>query len=605
MTTVGDQIEPVPREVGLRAMLRIASGDPWPRALRAAVAMTAPLALGVATGHTAAGMAAGLGGFTALYARDRPYLDRARALAFIAVAFAVAISVGVWTASMAWVSVLVVAVVASLVAMSCLAISVGPPGAYMFAFAFAAGVGTRTAEDPVSLGLLVLAGGGVAWLVALEGALRRPHGPEQDAVRVAEGAVGAFLAAGPSGATASLQHRAAEALRGARVALFDQQLTRGRPGGEVARLRGVTRELQLSFAQAVVNAQEGRRTSPPDGAWTPHSISQQASAGPNPAASSRGALSKRLSATPRERLSRQILLVGLRVLVAALLAGGVGRLLGLAHSYWAVAAAMLVVYRGLDRRQAIEKGVERMVGTLIGLAVAAAVLALHLTGWVFVGVFFVDVFLVDYLISRNYVLAVIFIATAALLLATASRSVHVDSTVVARGMDTIVGCSIGIATAILVAPLSLVVSVRTQIAATLDATATLIETLGPDFMAERRRARRSLRRQLRSLSDQFDRELNDRPKRRSAVMRQWPAVLATERIAQRVLAESWAPEPRLEHGIDDGPDPRDLAPALRGLAISAEAGTPAPPLSALPAQIALEVSDLHAALAELADRPGT
>jgi hypothetical protein len=88
-------------------------------------------------------------------------------------------------------------------------------------------------------------------------------------------------------------------------------------------------------------------------------------------------------------------------------------------------------------------------------------------------------------------------------------------------------------------------------------------------------------------------------------MRQWPAVLATERIVQRVLAESWAPEPRLEHGIDDGPDLRHLAPVLRRLAISAEAGTPAPPLSALPAQIALEVSDLHDALAKLADRPGT
>ena len=588
-------------------MLRIGSGDPWSRALRAAVAMAAPLALGVATGNTHAGMAAGLGGFTALYARDRPYLDRARTLAFVAVAFAVAISVGVWTASTAWVSVLVVAVVASLVAMSCLAISVGPPGAYMFAFAFAfaAGVGTRWAEDPVSLGLLALAGGGVAWLVALEGALRRPHGPEQDAVRVAGGAVRAFLAAGPSGAGGPLQHRAAEAPRGARVALFDQQLTRGRPGGEVARLRGVTRELQLSFAQGVVNAQEGRLTSAPDGAWTPNSMSQRASAGSNPAASSRGALSKHLSATLRERLSRQILLVGLRVLVAALLAGGVGRLLGLAHSYWAVAAAMLVVYRGLDRRQTIEKGVERTVGTLIGLAVASGVLALHPTGWAFVGVFFVDVFLVDYLISRNYVLAVIFIATAGLLLATASGSVHVDPTLVARGTDTIVGCAIGIATAILVAPLSLVVLVRTQIAATLDATATVIETLGPDFRAERRRARKSLRRQLGSLSDQFDRELNDLPGRRSAVMRQWPAVLATERIVQRVLAESWAPEPRLEHGIDDGPDLRHLAPVLRRLAISAEAGTPAPPLSALPAQIALEVSDLHDALAKLADRPGT
>jgi hypothetical protein len=551
-------------------------------------------------------MAAGLGGFTALYARDRPYLDRARALAFIAVAFAVAISVGVWTASTAWVSLLVVAVVASLVAMSCLAISVGPPGAYMFAFAFAAGVG-KTAEDPVSLGLLVLAGGGVAWLVALEGALRRPHGPEQDAVRAAGSAVRAFLAAGPSGAAGSLQHRAAEALRGARVTLFDQQLTRGRPGGELARLRGVTRELQLSFAQGVVNSQEGRLTPPPDGAWAPHSISQQASAGPNPAASNRGALSKRLSTTLRERLARQSgsLLVGLRVLVATLLAGGVGRLLGLAHSYWAVAAAMLVVYRGLDRRQTIEKGLERMVGTLIGLAVASGVLALHPTGWAFVGVFFVDVFLVDYLISRNYVLAVIFIATAALLLATASGPVHVGSTVVARGTDTIVGCSIGIATAILVAPRSLVVSVRTQIAATLDAAATVIETQRPDFMAERRRARKSLRRQLGSLSDQFDRELNDLPGRRSAVMRQWPAVLATERIAQRVLAESWAPEPRLEHGIDDGPDLRHLAPALRRLAISAEAGTPAPPLSALPAQIALEVSDLSGALAKLPDRPGT
>jgi uncharacterized membrane protein YccC len=138
----------------------------WPFALRAGICMAAPVLAGWAAGDVAAGLAATLGSFTALYGSGRPYLYRAQELAIIAVSLAVAVAVGVWAAQVPWAGVLAVSVIAMVAVFVCNALAVGPPGAYMIVLASAAGIGiAEVNQNAWYIGILVLAGGAFSWLV--------------------------------------------------------------------------------------------------------------------------------------------------------------------------------------------------------------------------------------------------------------------------------------------------------------------------------------------------------------------------------------------------------------------------------------------------------
>ncbi len=78
----------------------------------------------------------------------------------------------------------------------CNALAVGPPGAYIFVVACAAGIGASAAHlAPWTLGLLVLGGGAVAWLVQMSGAVFGFRKPERAAVAAAAEAVADYLEA--------------------------------------------------------------------------------------------------------------------------------------------------------------------------------------------------------------------------------------------------------------------------------------------------------------------------------------------------------------------------------------------------------------------------
>ncbi|MEJ0002884.1 MAG: hypothetical protein WDN30_03740 [Pararobbsia sp.] len=77
----------------------------------------------------------------------------------------------------------------------CHTFRIGPPGAYLFALACAAGTAMPASTDPI--GLLVLGGGIVSWVMHLCGALFAPRGPEQAAV----------AAGGPRGGAVCAGHR--------------------------------------------------------------------------------------------------------------------------------------------------------------------------------------------------------------------------------------------------------------------------------------------------------------------------------------------------------------------------------------------------------------
>ncbi|WP_336799005.1 FUSC family protein [Kaistia sp. MMO-174] len=520
----------------------------WPFAMRAALCMGIPVVAGWALGDTSAGLMATTGAFTALYGSDRPYLNRAYYLALIALAFTIAVSLGVWAQATPWMVVPAIALMAMVATFLCNALRVSPPGAYMFTLACAAGTAIHAPHLTVGhTALLVSAGGVVAWIAHMIGAFFWPRGPERKAVAASAEAVARFIEAIGTPAQDAARHNAAQSMQESWTTLVSFQPPRPRPDGTLSRLRAIGRELNQLFAEAM------------------------SATGPLPAAAidqARGLGAEALSPQPgaertdpghvplghhgvvdslRESLApwSPALLVTARVGVATAVAGTLGAMLGLERAYWCIAAAMLILHQGLDWARTLQRGVERMAGTMVGLLLAGSILALQPGGlWLAVTLMCLQ-FVIEMIVIRNYALAVVFITAAALTIASGGHPVpDVGHLLWVRGIDTVIGCVVGLGVFALSNPRVATARISAELARTLEAVAATIRHMakGDVLTAEAREARRDLQHRALTLLGAYDRSAGSSPRYGAEAERMWPAVVTTQRLCYRVLSTCWAME---------------------------------------------------------------
>lgn len=138
--------------------------------------------------------------------------------------------------------------------------------------------------------------------------------------------------------------------------------------------------------------------------------------------------------------------------VAALLAGIAGALLVGTHWYWAMVGAVAAV-GGAHVTARLIRGVQRLVGTLLGVLIAAGLLALDLPPWV---VLIVAVALqagAELFVGRNYGIAMLFITPLALLMVSLASPVAPEMLLRDRVIETVIGVAVGTVVAIVSAGL--------------------------------------------------------------------------------------------------------------------------------------------------------
>lgn len=146
------------------------------------------------------------------------------------------------------------------------------------------------------------------------------------------------------------------------------------------------------------------------------------------------------------RLRTLALPSGLAVLAAGALATGVG----IGHPYWAMVSAV-VPLAARSRSAQVTRGVQRIVGTGVGLVVAGVVLALEPEGLVLVLVVVALQVVAELLVGRNYALALVAITPLALLMVHLASPVPARDLLVDRGVETVIGVAVGLAVAQLLA----------------------------------------------------------------------------------------------------------------------------------------------------------
>ena len=145
--------------------------------------------------------------------------------------------------------------------------------------------------------------------------------------------------------------------------------------------------------------------------------------------------------------SRMLLL---RVAIVAVLGVVIGLFVDPDRSYWIVGAAIAVIGVAADRRAAFERGLHRMLGTVLGVGVYALLALLHPSGLWIALILGILQFSVELVVVRHYALALMIITPLVLLL-TGAATGQIGSMDVAleRVIDTVVGALLGAASGVL------------------------------------------------------------------------------------------------------------------------------------------------------------
>ena len=174
-----------------------------------------------------------------------------------------------------------------------------------------------------------------------------------------------------------------------------------------------------------------------------------------------GAARPRTAAQPRE-----ILIHAVRYVLAVGAAGTAGVLSGSGHPHWAMAAAA-VPLAGADLPSSVRRGIHRIVGTFVGLAVTAVViwpvpwsLAALWTRWsvpfghhssvLLALLVVVFQFTTELFMTRHYGLAMVSFTPVMLLVSQLSAPIDPGVLIVERGVETLVGALMGIAVVVAV-----------------------------------------------------------------------------------------------------------------------------------------------------------
>ncbi|WP_369255978.1 FUSC family protein [Streptomyces sp. R35] len=435
----------------LAGVLRVGRpSDIWFKPALSVVAAVAPPNLTLlALGRLDLAMYTMAGSLCALYAHNRPYAARARALAWVVLGMLGGLAVALVTASLTTDAVVLVTVGALLAAVQkvvCDATRIGPPGHVVLAF-----ISSASLFVPQTLGqvpghlALGAAAGAWAWIVGMAPGLVRPHGPERRATAHALNAAAAYVEARGSGdGAARSRAAAAAAVHGAWQSLLS---TGARSAPRRALERLVVRAEVALAAPADTEperlrgwARELRGTGPvprpddlADAADELLGVEASLASGEQPLLRRLGPLAP----------------IALRTALGCALAGYVSLAFGVGRPYWALVTAASLYQANVTLTWS--RGVQRVFGNLVGVLVFAAIAPLaHLGQTALVLCCLVLNFGAEALIGRNYWLGSICVTPMALLITEFARFQQPGELITDRVVDTLVGALVGFVAAIAV-----------------------------------------------------------------------------------------------------------------------------------------------------------
>ncbi|MDO0917126.1 FUSC family protein [Streptomyces sp. DT2A-34] len=382
------------------------------------------------------------GSLCALYAHNRPYAARARALAWVVLGMLGGLACALVAASLTPDAVVLVAVGAVLAAVQkvlCDATRIGPPGNVVLTFISSAALFAPQSLDRIPGHLAPAAAAGAwAWLVGMAPGLLRPHGPERRATAGALEAAAAYAGTGGTGEDSARAHvTAAAAVQAARQSLHSA----GRPSETRRALERLVVRAKVALA-APADADPGLLRG-----WARQVRGNR----PVPEVDDLAGIGTQLASLslPLWRRLGPLAPLAVRTALGCALAGYVSLALGIGRPYWALVTAASLYQANLTLTWG--RGVQRVVGNLLGVLLFAALVPLAHTGEVALVLCCLALnFGAEALIGRNYWLGSVCVTPMALLITEFTGFQKPGLLITERVVDTLVGTLVGLVAAVAV-----------------------------------------------------------------------------------------------------------------------------------------------------------
>ncbi len=391
----------------------------WPGALRAALAIFIPGAIALLLGHEHAILLISTGAFTVIYGEGHPYRARARVMVTAGLLLITVATTGFLIGELVfapghghwWLFLagLYTALLGTTGAFVQNALRLPVPGSFFLVMV--GGGTTMLAKTDVDVWQLIFwsaAGMVTSLLLGLAPALVDKHGPETRAVEAVEKAAAAFEAS--EGDSLARHHQAQSALYAAWQTLSDAGIIRG---GRIIDLS------QQQLVSRTLNAQ--RRIVAHNQLLSLDSDSDQLVDSPTDIDPNRTAI-PHTRPTARYRLYRSAVknshaaVTAEKVFIAALATVVVGLALGFDRPDWGAVSALLILQWGPDRVPGTVRGIHRVFGSALGVALFAVFHYFGVSGWTLLLALAACQYCAEIFVAKNYAFCVIFSTPLALLM---------------------------------------------------------------------------------------------------------------------------------------------------------------------------------------------
>ncbi|MGA5063528.1 FUSC family protein [Streptomyces exfoliatus] len=581
---------------------------PWAAVLRASVALSAPLAVGLAAGQPAYGALVSMGALSGVIGDTADaYRMRVFNIAVPQLFGAIGVTLGTLVFGQGWLAVAALTLVALVSGMISSIGAVASVSGLLLLLNAVVGAGLPMPDPWWKAPLLLTLGGLFVLVLTLLGWPLRRTAPERSAVAATYRAVADLYEATGTAAyddkrhavTASLNqsydlilaHRARQHGRASTLVRLLAQLNVVIPLAEAAPAAHLRAQLYGPLSAAIPAAvreladavEEGRTGTPVLDLPTPERPAEKAvdhalrhaatvvhKAEPDPynvddRLGRPAALRVRVRRATRAVLfSEASWRYGLRLALCIGLAQALVSLIAVPRSYW-VALTVTFVMKP-DFGSVFSRAVLRAFGTALGLLLAALVLAEVPRGWWDVPVMCALAALVPAFSAKGYAFQTAAI-TPVILLLSDTLNQEGFNLVMPRLYDSLIGCGIALIAGYLLWPESWHTRIGDKLAdAVADAAAYVACAFRGDAGAHggdggaRLRSRRKLYRDLSGVRSEFQRALTEPPPTGTRAAAWWPLVVAVERIVDATTAARI----RVDHGAP-APDPAEVASVEREL----------------------------------------
>ncbi|MBD7969444.1 FUSC family protein [Paenibacillus gallinarum] len=455
----------------------------WFRGVGSAISVGTPALLGVLMGNPALGILASIGGFTFLYVSNETYAQRAVRLFWVALGLAVSFALGALCSYNTILTVLMFGIVGGLSTLMFTLFQITGPSGMFFVLAYAVGT-SMTANLNVILhnSLILFLGGMFAWMVGMAGVIMNPHRTESKASSAVYYSLANLLSAVGTAQFTDLQHQTASLMQQADRTLMNSKWfgRKDKPYTEKLRvLNTQAREIFLSILDISLMPK--------------HEVEEQLSSALQiigdqllgkenevgfavPTFEDELNLSLKnlylnikvafeISSTnaidyktdPKDYKTKtgfRVLLknvftsgsnapfIALRYGIILVISAAIAYGFHFDRSYW-VPLSSASVMGGATYVASLHRGIQRSLGTIIGIIVGAILLWLH-PQYVAVPLILASLqFVVELIYGRNYSLAVIFITPSTLLIgSTLQPELTSEYFISARIVDIIIGSAV-------------------------------------------------------------------------------------------------------------------------------------------------------------------